>query len=55
MKTGTKAQGQEQYGKLCVVRHGRGSKRGANAAEKVFETRVRRAGKEQARDRRDEG
>jgi hypothetical protein len=54
MKVGQKAQGQDQFGKLCVVRHGRGSKRGANAAEKVYETRVRRAGKEAARDQRED-
>jgi hypothetical protein len=45
MKTGQKATGQEPYGKLCVIRHGRGSRRGANAAEKAIETRVRQAGK----------
>jgi hypothetical protein len=45
MRVGLKATGQEQFGKLCVVRHGRGSRRACNALEKAIETRVRRSGK----------
>ena len=50
MKTGTKAQGQDQWAKLVVIRHGRGSRRGCNAAEKAAETRVRQAGKKACRE-----
>ncbi len=52
MNTGTKAQGQEQYGKLCVSRHGsRMTKRAANALEKKLETKVRRSGKKACEER----
>jgi hypothetical protein len=49
MQTGLKSQGQVQYSKLTVQRHGhkRGaSRRSYNAAEKAAETRVRQAGRE---------
>lgn len=50
MKVGKKATGQEQYGKMCVSRHGRRMTiRGANALEKAIETRVRREGKKQCK------
>ena len=52
MKTGTKAQGQDANGKMCVQRHGhkRGSsRRSYNAAEKALETKVRQAGKKEIR------
>lgn len=51
MKVGTKAQGQDAIGKMCVIRHGGGSKRSANAAEKALETKVRRAGKKACEER----
>ena len=50
MKVGKKATGQSSIDKMCVIRHGGGSKRSANAEEKAIETRVRRAGKEQAKE-----
>ena len=43
MKVGKRAQGQEHLAKVCVIRHGRGAKRGLNAQEKAFETQVRQA------------
>ena len=51
MKTGTKAQGQDQWAKLVVIRHGRGSRRAANRAEKAAETKVRQAGKKACQER----
>lgn len=46
MQIGTKAQGQDQYGKMCVRRHGsKFSKASAARCEKKYETKVRRAGK----------
>jgi hypothetical protein len=52
MKVGKKATGQEHLGKMLVSRHGsRGSVRGANALEKVYETRVRRQGKKACEER----
>jgi hypothetical protein len=53
MQTGGKAQGQEQFTKILVKRHGH--KRGRSRAsyhrqEKAAETRVRRAGRIAARD-----
>ncbi len=52
MNVGQKAQGQEQYGKLCVSRHGsRMTKRAANTLEKRFETKVRRQGKKECEER----
>lgn len=50
MKLGTKAQGQDQWAKLVVIRHGRGSRRAANRAEKAAETKVRQAGKKLCRE-----
>jgi hypothetical protein len=50
MQVGSRAQGQEQYGKMCVIRHGRSAKRGLNAQEKVFETKVRRSARKEIRD-----
>lgn len=55
MRTGKKAQGQDALAKLCVIRHGNGSRRGCNAAEKAIETRVRQAGKREARRQLAEG
>ena len=50
MKTGKKAQGPAQYGKLCVSRHGsRKTVRAANALEKAVETKVRQAAKKEIR------
>ncbi len=52
MKVGSKAQGQEQYGKFFVSRHGsRMTKRAANALEKTLETKVRQAGKKECQER----
>lgn len=53
MKVGKKGQGHEcPIEKMLVKRHGsRASRRGCNALEKVIETRVRRAGKKECRDR----
>lgn len=48
---GKKAQGQDPLGKYCVERHQKTSKRTLNAIEKVFETRVRRAGKKACQER----
>ena len=49
MQVGKKGTGQEVLGKMLVTRHGNGAKSGgkrtANACEKVYEVRVRRAGK----------
>lgn len=50
MKVGTKAQGQNQNAKIVVIRHGRGSRRAANRAEKAAETKVRQAGKKACRE-----
>lgn len=50
MKVGKKAQGQEQYGKLCVSRHGsRMTVRAANSLEKALETKVRQAARREIR------
>ncbi len=51
MKVGQKATGQEPYGKWCVDRHHKLSKRSCNALEKVYETRVRRQGKRACQER----
>ena len=45
MKVGTKAQGQDAWAKMFVIRHGRSSRRCCNAAEKAAETKVRQAGR----------
>jgi hypothetical protein len=47
MKNGTKAQGQCPWAKRVVIRHGRGSRRGCNAAEKAA---VRQAWKKACRE-----
>jgi hypothetical protein len=49
-KIGMKAQGRDQYAKLCVARHGTLSKRTCNACEKAAETKVRQAGKKICRE-----
>ena len=49
MKVGTKGTGQESIAKRCVIRHGGGSKRSANAEEKAIETKVRQAGKKECK------
>ena len=55
MKVGKKGTGQENISKLCVSRHGsRMTVRGANALEKVIETKVRRAGKKECNVGREE-
>lgn len=49
-KVGQKAQGQDQYAKLCNARHKRRSRRGLNAVEKAAETKVRQAGRKICRE-----
>jgi hypothetical protein len=52
MKVGKKGTGQEHLAKMLIKRHGsRASVRGCNALEKAIETRVRRAGKKECRER----
>lgn len=50
-KVGTKAQGQDHNGKLCVRRHGSKMSKGtAHRCEKAFETKVRQAAKKEIRE-----
>ena len=48
MRTGTKAQGQQQYEKLCAPRHHSRGKNVADRTERAAERRVRRQGKKEA-------
>jgi hypothetical protein len=50
MKVGNRCQSYHRS-RCCIPRHGGGSKRAANAEEKVEKTRVRREGKRAAAER----
>ena len=49
MKVGTKAQGQQQYEKLCANRHSsKNARRSADRIERAAERRVRRQGRKES-------
>jgi hypothetical protein len=50
MKAASQARRATSLAKLCVIRHGGGSRRSCNAEEKAIETVVRQAGKAECRE-----
>lgn len=49
MQVGKKGTGQDSHSKLCVIRHGGGTRRSCNSVEKAIESGVRQAGKKVCR------